>query len=67
MHFLTLYKDKLIEYFKNEDANFNKEKYYRHFIEKSLNLVDCDIKKIQFYMEKLGIEGNVETKDLMMQ
>ena len=66
MEFLTLYKNKLMEYFQSQDANINKEKYYRQFIEKNLNLADCDVMKIQFYMEKLGIESKVETKDLMI-
>ena len=38
MKFLSLYKDKLIQYFQSEDANFNKEKYFKQFIEKNMNL-----------------------------
>ena len=64
--FLTLYKNKLIEYFRSEDASFNKEKYFQKFIEKYLDLSNLNVKNIKEYIEKLEIEGDFETKDLMI-
>ena len=63
---LVRYKDRLIQYFKIENANFNKERYYQRFIERNLDLTNLNIKNIRDYLEKLDIEGNIETKDLMI-
>ena len=52
MEFLVLYNDRLVEYFKTEDKNFNMENYVKRFIYKNLNLVDFDLKKIQLSIEK---------------
>ena len=67
MELLVLYKDKLIEYFKTDNQNFDMEDYFKRFIEKNLDLSDLDMEKINFYLEKLEIEGNIETKDLMIK
>ena len=66
MKFLTLFNSRLIEYFKSEDQNFKKEKYYQRFIERNLDLINLDIKMIRNYTEKLKIDEDFDTKDLIL-
>lgn len=66
MEFLLLYKNSLIEYFESHDENFQKDKFYQKFIEKNLDLSNLNIKIIRNYLEKLEIEGSLETKDFMI-
>ena len=62
MEFLVLYENKLIEEFRSEDANFNKEQFYHSFIEKNLDLSSLNLNKIHNYMEKLGVKDKIETR-----
>lgn len=66
MEFLTLFSNRLLEYFKTEDKTFKKEKFYQRFIEKNLDLSNLDIKMIRNYTEKLKFRENFGSKDLII-
>lgn len=66
LEFFILYKNKLIECFQSEDANFNKEQFYQKFIQKNLDLGELNLKSLQNYMKKLEFEVNFEFKDIII-
>lgn len=64
--FFLLFKEPLLQKFKEIDGGFSIEKYYRKIIEKNFDVWDLDVKNVEDFLIKAQIYEGFEMKEFLL-
>jgi hypothetical protein len=66
IEFLVLFKDPLVQFFKETEKSFSIEDYYRKIIENNWDIWDLDVKNVEDFLIKSQIYEGFEMKEFLI-